>query len=197
MGKQFWKSFFNQQPKIVKVTEPPFNRHHPEMTDRTEFAFEAGGVNFYRFIDQYMMPTGRYKWLYAALREADLRMSREMLLEYIQSMKKAIKGEKNKIDLEQVWRTLFNMETRLALAFEPEGIKKLASITYFTEDEILSTWDPKEGKKKVELWNKSGTYDFFLSKPIGELLKLSDSSITSLETYLREISPILEELNSN
>lgn len=186
-----FKNLFRKQ-----VIEPPFDRNHPDLLEATELAFECGGKKFYRFLDDYRMPTGRYKYVYAALKEVDLRMSLELLKEYLGQIKTCLRGEKNQVNLELAWRTIFNMETRLSLAFEPEGVKKLASVVYFTEDEILSTWSKEDGKKKVEFWERHKCNDFFLTRPIGELLGLNASSVTSLETYLSQIYPILEELNS-
>jgi hypothetical protein len=183
--------FFKSKPK-----EDIYTLSHPDLHGKTEVAFEAGGKKFYRFIDQHAMPTGRYKYVYAALREVDLRMDLATMKAYIADLKASLNGEKKQVDLGAAWKTILNIETRLSLAFEPEGVKKLASVCYFTEDEILTTWSKKEGQEKVDFWNKHNCMDFFLTRPIGELTGLSDYSITSLETYLREVAyPILEELN--
>lgn len=189
---KLFKNFFRKE-----TVEPAFNIYHPDIADQIELAFEAGGKKFYRFADQYKMPTGRYKYIVAATREVDMRMSIELLNEYITSIKNCLKGEKGKIDLESAWKSLFAIETRISLAFEPHTVKKLASVVYFTDSEILTTWDrEKDGTEKVKLWDKHNCLDFFLTRPISELLRLSDSSLTSLETYLSQVYPILEELNS-
>lgn len=187
-----FKNFFRKE-----TIEPAFNIYHPDIADQIELAFEAGGKKFYRFADQYKMPTGRYKFIVAATREVDMRMSIELLHEYINNLKTCLKGEKGKVDLETAWKTIFNIETRISLAFEPNTVKKLASVVYFTDTEILTTWDKvKDGSEKVKFWDRYNCLDFFLTRPISELLRLSDSSLTSLETYLNQVYPILEELNS-
>lgn len=184
------KKLFRRQ-----VIEPVFNIYHPDIADQVEMAFEAGGKKFYRFIDQYQMPTGRYKYIVAATREVDLRMSIELLKEYMNEIRTALNGSKGKVDLESIWKILFNIETRISLAFEPNTVKKLASVCYFTDSEILTTWDSKkDGKEKIKLWDEHNCLDFFLTKPISELLRLNDSSLISLQTYLSQIYPILEEL---
>lgn len=192
MKEPYFKRFFRKE-----TVEPAFNIYHPDIADQIELAFEAGGKKFYRFADQYKMPTGRYKYIVAATREVDMRMSIELLKEYMSNLKACLKGEKGKVDLETAWKTIFNIETRISLAFEPDTVKKLASIVYFTDNEILTTWDKvKDGSEKVKFWDKYNCLDFFLTRPISELLRLSDSSLTSLETYLSQVYPILEELNS-
>jgi hypothetical protein len=185
----WFKKLFSKE-----VTEPAFNIHHPDLADKVEIAFETGGKKFYRFVDQYQMPVGRYKWVYATLREVDLRMDLETLKSYVSDLKKSLNGEKKQVDLGLAWKTIFNIETRLSLAFEPQGVKKLASIVYFTDSEILSTWNTEEGNEKIKFWDEHKCLDFFLTRPIGEYTRLSDSSITSLETYLSQVYPILEEL---
>lgn len=171
-----------------------FNLYHPDLHGTTEEAFKSGGRTFYRFKDQYQIPAGRYKWVHAYLKESELQMTREVLKDYVRGMKDCISGGKGSINLEILFRYLLNMETRLELGFEPECIARLASVVYFTDDEILSTYDLKEGKKKVEFWEKHKTLDFFLTKPIGELLKLNASSVTHLEAYLSQAKEILTAL---
>lgn len=186
----FFKNIFRKE-----VIEPKFNISHPDLIDKVELAFEVGGKKYYRFIDQYAMPTGRYKYIVAATREVDMRMSLALMKEYIDQIKSSLRGDKGKVDLETIWKTVFNIETRIALAFEPHTVKKLASVCYFTDSEILTTWDSKkDGDEKIKLWDENNCLDFFLTRPISELLRLSDSSLISLQTYLSQIYPILEEL---
>lgn len=187
-----FKNFFRKE-----TVEPAFNIYHPDIADQIELAFEVGGKKFYRFADQYKMPTGRYKYIVAATREVDLRMSIELLRQYMTELKASFSGGKGHIDIGAAFKTIYNIETRIGLPFEPGTVKKLASVCYFTDSEILTTWDKvKDGEEKVKFWDKHNTLDFFLTRPISELLRLSDYSLTSLETYLATIYPILEELNS-
>lgn len=172
-----------------------FNIYHPDLHGTTEEAFKAGGKTYYRFKDQYQIPAGRYKWVHAYLQESEMHMTLETLKDYVRGMKDCISGSKGNINLEMLFRYLLNMESRLELAFEPERIKRLASVVYFTDEEILSTYDPKQAQVKIDSWDKSGTLDFFLTKPIGELLRLNASSVTHLESYLKQAKEILEALN--
>lgn len=177
-----------------KPAKEAFTLNHPDLYGTTELAFKAGGKEFYRFKEEYKMPAGRYKYVYAYAAEAELKMTRETLGNYLTEIKAHISGGKGKIDLEMVWRLILNMETRLSLGFEPECIKRLASVTYFTEDEILTTYDQAEGQAKIDLWNKHNTLDFFLTKPMDELLGLRGTSQTSLVNYLTQAQLILQDL---
>lgn len=173
-----------------------FTMHHPDLEGQTELAFIAGGIHFYRFKEEYKHPVGRYKYVYKFLKEHELAMNRETLAEYIKQLKTCLNGgsKGQNINIGEAWRLLHNMDTRVALPFDPEGIKRLASAVYFTDTEDLSTYNAEEGVKKIKLWEDNKCHDFFLTRPIGELLHLSNSSIDSLEEYLNKASGILTEL---
>lgn len=173
-----------------------FTMHHPDLEGQTELAFIAGGIHFYRFKEEYKHPVGRYKYVYKFLREHELAMSRETLSEYIKQLKTQLNGgsKGQNINIGEAWRILHNMDTRVALPFDPDNIKRLASAVYFTDTEDLSTYDSKEGAEKIKIWDDNKCHDFFLTRPIGELLHLNSGSIIYLEEYLSQAQVILKEL---
>jgi hypothetical protein len=180
-----------------KVKNPDkFTLNHPDLEGQTELAFEVKGHKFFRFKEEYKHPVGRYKYVYKYLRENDLRMDRETLQEYVKQLKICLNGgtKGQQINIGEAWKLLHNMDTRLTLPFEPEGVKRLASVVFFTDQEDLSTYDAEYGKWKIKLWEDNKVHDFFLTRPIGELLNVSNSSIESLEEYLSQASEILKEL---
>jgi hypothetical protein len=176
-----------------------FTLHHPDLEGMTELAFESGLRKYYRFKDDFRMPTGRYKYVYKRFKEYDMRMSREILIAYLEQIKTTLNGgEKGgKVNLFNISRTVYNMETWLTLPFEPGAIKRLAAVIYFTEDEDLSTFDEKEGQSKIEWWEANGTHDFFSTAPIGELLNLSSTYSASLPESLQEMTQIVKDLTSD
>lgn len=179
-----------------KKNNKSFNIHHPDIIEQIEPAFKAGGRQYYRFKEEYRMPAGRYKYVYAAIREVDLRMDLNTLKQIFSELKKCLDGSKKTIDLEKAWRLILNGESRTSLAFEPEGVKRLAAVTYFDEPEDLSTYDHKHGLSKIDFWDRHNCVDFFLTRPIGELLQLSGISLTSLEEYIQETTLLIQDLNS-
>lgn len=186
------KNWFKKRNKTA------FNIYHPDNSEKVEVAFEAGGKKYYRFTQDLQMPAGRYKYIYAALREVDLRMDADTMRKYLQEMKKCISGKKQEIDLEGLWKLIFNMETRANLGFEPFGVKKLAAVTFFDETEDLGTYDTKHGEQKIAFWDKNNVLDFFLTMPISGLLGLSNSSPTFLEDlkeYIQTSEMIIQDLN--
>jgi hypothetical protein len=177
-----------------KVQEGLYNIHHPEMAEKTEFAFEAGGTKYYRMKKDVLMPVGRYKWVDATLNEVDIRMTLPVLKAYIKELKTNLDGSKGVINLSKAFQQIYAMETRCDLAFEPETVRRLASVVYFDETEDLRDYDQEYAEKKIEFWQKKKTYAIFMTAPIGELLNLSEHSETSLVTYIKEAGQILKDL---
>jgi hypothetical protein len=194
-----WEKTNNDVSHILKTKAlPEYNMLHPDFAPMVEEAFTCGGKRFYRFKDEYRMPTGRYKYYYAYLREVDQRMSLEKLQEFTDAFETVLNGgEKGKgINLGRMWELVLNIKSRVKLAFEPQGVKNLAAVAYFDETEDLTSFNVAYGREKIKLWDDHGTHDFFLTKPIGELLSLNSSFTESLPQYLSQAEQILADLNS-
>lgn len=194
-----WEDKHARVAELLKEkTRPELNIHYPDYAESIEEAFTCGGKRFYRFKEEFELPAGRYKYFYAFFREVEMHVSLDTLRKYVEAFEKILNGKsKNGIDLGDLWRLVHNLKTVIALEFDPQLVKKLASVAYFDDTEDLSTYDPEYGKQKIELWEKHNVHDFFLTKPIGELLGLSNISVESLESYLKQTNEILEELSSS
>jgi hypothetical protein len=179
-----------------KTPKPEFNLSHPDVANLIEEAFKAGGKTYYRFKEERLIPVGRYKYIYSYLKEVDLRMNLETLQNYVKDFKNLLNGSgpKKVIQIGELWKLLLNLESRISLAFEPATVERLASVVYFDDTEDLSTYDKKYGTQKVEIWKKHLKHDFFLTKPIGELLGLKDISIESLEGYIQQATDLMRDL---
>lgn len=176
---------------------PEYTMLHPEYAPMVEEAFVCGTKRFYRFKEEYRMSTGRYKYYYASLREVDLRASLDTLKQYVDAFKAVLNGgKKGTVSMGSLWELILNLESRTKLAFEPMSVKNLAAVAYFDETEDLTTFDQNYGKQKIKLWEEHNIHDFFLTRPIGELLNLSGISIQSLQDYLSQAEEVLTDLNS-
>lgn len=192
----------NRVPKrrpVKPLANPSFNIHHEELAPKIEEAFKSGGVQYYRFIEDHQIPAGRYKYIYAALREADMRMSLDQLNGFLDALEDILNGgaKKNNINVGEVWKIVINMRSRAKLAFEPASVRRLASVIYFDETEDLKTYDKKHGMFKVERWEKHGTMDFFLTRPIVELFGLRNFSLTYLEEYIQWSEEVIKDLTAD
>lgn len=175
---------------------PSYNLNHIDIKHKVEFVFQVKSKKYYRFIEDHQIPVGRYKYIYAALKEVDLRMSIDTLKSFVAEMKKILDGgmKKNLVSMEQMWKLVFNLETRISVPFEPGTVRKLASILFFDETEDLRTFNQKYGDDKVKFWMDNNVMDFFLTMPIVELLGLKNISLASLEEYIQGHSELIKNL---
>ena len=188
------KAFFG--PK----KEPAFNLHHPDIAHKIVFAFECAGKKYYRFGNkaegiEMDMPTGRYKFYLAFLEEFNLRMTLETLNKYLDILEKSLSGGKGQINLGDAWETVIKMRSRTKIAFEPDTVKRLASVTFFDETEDLSDYDRDYNDEKIALWDKYGKLGFFLTTPIKELCGLNGISLTDLTEYMNQMVGVINDLN--
>lgn len=186
------KKFF----KRLLQKEPPYNVDHPDFEGKIEAAFVAKGVTYYRFKHDYDMPVGRYKYVTNYLHQVDLRMTTSTLREYIKQIEAWLDGSKQHINPGKALILLKKMESRANLEFDVETVRKLASVVYFDDTEILSTYDFPHNRKKIQKWIDGNVLDFFLTRPISELLKLKNISISSLEEYVQWQEETIKILNS-
>lgn len=191
------------KPKPVRkpkpLAKPSFNIDHEDVAHKIEKAFKAGSVQYYKFIDEHQIPAGRYKYIYAALKEADLRMDVATLKQYVQTMKDILNGgaKKNQINVGDIWKIVYNMESRIVLAFEPAAVERLAAVIYFDAGEDLSTYNRMHGAEKILNWKKHNVMDFFLTRPIAELFGTSGISTTSLEDYIQATTEMIQDLTTD
>lgn len=195
-----WETVNTRVAELLKPkARPEFTLLHRDFAPMVEEAFTCGGKRFYRFKDEYRMATGRYKYYYSTLRELELKLSIEDLQKYVNAFKLVLEGgsKKKSISLNDLHKLIFNLESRIELAFDTATVKKLAAIAYFDESEDLTTFSEKHGDEKIKLWNDHNVHDFFLMKPIGELFNLKNISVESLLAHLKEMDLITQDLNSN
>ncbi len=185
------------KPPVLPL--PSYNLSHDDVKHKIEPAFKAAGRQYYRFIDDHQIPVGRYKYIYAALKEVDLRMTLDTLKSYVGTIKNILDGgsKKNQVSLGELWKITLNMESRINLAFEPASVERLSAVLFFDETEDLRTYDRKHGAEKVKFWQDNNVMDFFLTMPIVDLLGLKNISLTSLEEYIQEANQLMQDLTQD
>lgn len=184
---------------LIPKARPEYTLNHPDYAPIVEEAFTCGGKRFYRFKEEYRMSTGRYKYYASVLRELDLKLSLKDLGKFIDAFKAVLNGggKKKTIELTDLHVLVFNLESRIKLAFDNATIYKLSAIAYFDETEDLVSFSEKYGEEKIKLWQAHNMHDFFLMRPIGELFTQTNISIPSLVEHMKIQEEILAELNSS
>lgn len=139
------------------------------------------------------MPYGRYKELTAFLHEVGLRMDLKTLRAYIAEIKGSIDGTRGQISLEGALKAIWKMESRIELAFEPDSAKRLSTVVYFDDTESMEGFDSVKAKEKLKIWEEEGSLDFFLTRPMAELLGVNGISKDSLQDYISQAGEVVRE----
>jgi len=180
--------------RLFKRDNEVMNIYHKELDGKTEPAFKADGVQYYRFVKDIEMYWGRYMFMQTFLYEQNLRMTVELLEKYMDKMEKALNPVKGVIELGKVYQVIGQIKSRCALGFEVETTYRLASILYFDDTEDLHTYDKPYNDKKIESWRGAKMVDFFYHKPMTEFLNLSHLLPADLQTFMEQQKGILEDL---
>lgn len=182
--------------KLGLREEPRKTLYHKDFEGKTILAKTINGVHYYRFKDDIDMPYGRYLYLSSFIQAIELRMDLKTLDAYLDKIEANLSGGKGNINIGSSLILLQQLRTRTRIRFDEELAYQLASCIFFTDEEELNTYSMEKNKQKIEAWKRSGTLDFFMLKPVKELLGLGNLSISDLTAYLQKTRPILEELNT-
>ncbi|HCS88072.1 MAG TPA: hypothetical protein DIW30_06675 [Bacteroidales bacterium] len=157
---------------------------------RIEYAFTCGGTKYYRFADITNLPYERGLMALHVYNEVDMRCSRQFLLHYADTIDKLLREQK--IDIFKINQLNEILKQRLTLTTDTELLYKLASVCFFDKTENPAVYEPDYAEKKIAQWRKDkGVRDFFMQKPLLELMPFLLNIDTDLDTY----SAMCDELN--
>lgn len=157
---------------------------------RIEYAFTCGGTKYYRFADITNLPYERGLMALHVYNEVDMRCSRQFLLHYADTIDKLL--HEQKIDIFKINQLNEILKQRLTLTTDTELLYKLASVCFFDKTENPAVYEPDYAEKKIAKWRKDkGVRDFFMQKPLLELMPFLLNVDTDLDTY----SVMCDELN--
>ncbi len=172
------------------------NLYHPDYTNKTDFAFEAGGVKYFCFKKDSDMRYGRYVVMQTFLQEYFLRVDLTTLQGDIKRLQKwlnpEVKDGKGQLELGKSLELLSIMEQRAQIAFEPDTVFRLASCLYFDDQELLSEYDNEYNQTKINSWREAESTDFFFHKLFQDVTGLTDISKDGLTTYLHKVPELLK-----
>ena len=162
---------------------------------RIEYAFTCGGTKYYRFADITNLPYERGLMAMHTYNEVQIRCDRAFLVRYADTIDKLL--HEQKIDIFKIQKLNEVLKQRLTLVAETDLMYKLASIVYFDKSENPAVYEPAYAEKKIAKWRKDkGVHDFFMQKPLLELMPFSQSANTDLDIYsemLQEVKKIHSE----
>ena len=181
------------------INDKIMNIYHPKIANMIEKAFVADKIQYYCFKQDSEGRYGRYIVMQAFLQEYYLRVSLDTLKANIAQLEKwlnpPVNKEGNTFLFEGIGKALELldiMKQRAEIAFEPETVYRLASCLYFDDTEILSGYDKEHNDKKIMRWKEANVTDFFFHWLFKELTRLTITSKTDLENFLRQAPELLK-----
>jgi len=184
--KQKYKTWLHNRKDPKKV--------FPNQKHVIEFAFTVAGVDYYQFNDVFNLPYERGLTALTFYEELRMRCSREYLERHISAVREVLRAKK--IDIFKIYQLNEQMNERLNLSIDVELLYKVASVVFFDRKENPILYDMDYCKKKIDFWKKhKGVSDFFLQKPLKELIPFLNSVDFDLEKY-SQMNKNLNEIHS-
>lgn len=149
------------------------------------YAFTIGERHYFRFDDPLNIPYDRGLKCLVYYKELEMNCDRAYLKAHTEAMEGIFAKTKLTIDdLTDINRLNKNLKQRLMLPKEPDLMFKLASVVFFDQYENPLTYEFKYGENKIRNWKKSTSLtDFFLQKPLLELIPYLQNAGENLEQY--------------
>lgn len=167
----------------------------------TETATEAfrtkDGVTYYTFNDAFKMPAGRALCAVAIYEELRMRCTAEYLAKHVRATELLLSPSDKRLRLGELAQINQNLKDRLALAPFPDHIYKLASVTFFDENENPTSYDFAYNQRKIEKWKQDpAMLDFFLKTKFKDLMPSLNSQDISASTFFK-VSQQIDTLHQN
>lgn len=158
---------------------------HPDYKKLVKYAFtsvdeKSNPVDFYTFPSAADMPTARYTKWNEFLEDYNRRFDNQELLEVAKEIADAL--NKNSVAGVTQARLLVDyILQRTQIAMDVDLFLRFCSVTYFTQDEDLTSYDWDYGTWKIELWKRGGLHAFFSKEPVKKWLPLTELSPIDLD----------------
>ncbi len=157
-----------------------------------KYAFTSGGVKYYQFDDVFNIPYRRGLEAIHAYDELAMKCDRDYLERHQKLVHDILNGDK--ITMNE-WNLLNQINDQLKQRLEwvvvPDHIYRLASVVFFDASENPANYEISYAKSKIEHWKKSDDIDdFFLRKPIVELLPFLRDLEGNLAAYFRAVEKV-------
>lgn len=159
------------------------------------YGFTIGERHYFRFDDPLNTPYDRGLKCLVYYKELDMNCDRAFLKAHTEAIDNLLNRSTLTInDLVDV-RVLNNqLKQRLELPKEPDLMYKLASVVYFDQHENPLVYEFKYGENKIRFWKKNTSLtDFFLQRPLLELIPYLQNAGENLEQFSRMVERTTEQ----
>lgn len=150
-----------------------------------EFAFESGGVKYYRHTSEANIPYRRALKVISIYNELDMKCTRAYLTAHTKAIKNILaKTPFKSTDLFELMKLNNQLSERLEFIYDTDLVYKLASVVYFDEKENPEDYDWTYNQKKIDKWKKDKSInDFFLTMPIADLVPFLKDFNMNFDSY--------------
>jgi hypothetical protein len=147
-----------------------------------ELVFTSGGVDYYKFVNEFNIPYGRAMAALDIQKELEERTDVKYHKACYASIIEYLRIGKNDLAAIECHNALERMDniTNVDLMY------KLASVLYFDKKENPYTYDYEYADKKIKAWKKnSDIADFFLQTPLAAYLPSFDGLPMNIEEFTK------------
>ena len=167
-------------------TDIDAKKYFPASRHIIEYAFSLGKKHYFKFSDHLNIPYERALSCLVYYRELDMNVDGDFLDQHLEAIDQILTS--NPIDVFKIKSLNDQLRMRRKLPKDPEIMYKLASVVFFDQDETAEVYEWNYGKKKIEYWKENASLrDFFLQKPLMELIPYLSYVGENLETFSRLI----------
>jgi hypothetical protein len=158
------KAFDEAEKKLVELRKGNFL---VKTEHETEFCFHSGGVDYFKFINDFNIPIERSFAAMDAYAKYDERCERF----YHETAYKAILECIKKVEIGKVFVICDNALEKMQHITNVDLLYELASVLYIDKNENPYQYDVAYNQKKIANWKKDGDIEsFFLKTPLKDFL---------------------------
>lgn len=171
------------KPTILKGINP--KHYFPNEKHVIVYSLSIGERHYFRFDDILNTPYDRALKTLVYYKELDMNCDRDFIDAHTKAFDNILSQSKINLDnLISLKQLNDQLKERIELPKEPMLLYKLASVIFFDQFENPKTYEFNYGEKKIKAWKKNTTLtDFFLQKPLRELIPYLEYAGENLEQY--------------
>lgn len=156
-----------------------------------EPAFISGGVQYYRLKDYFNTFSLRGLMALQVYEEFNMRMTKEVLDNYISAVDKILSNPKQ-INIGELVILNARLKERVSMVIPcTDIIYKFASVAYFDKNESPYSYDPEYNAAKIKRWKEATDIDsFFIVMQLKDILPLPQLSKEDLALCLQIVDQV-------
>lgn len=181
--------------KLEIRTDIDPKKFFPNVKHIIVYAFTIGDRHYFRFDDPLNTPYDRALKCLVYYKELDMNCDRAFIKAHTEAIDNMLmKGKFTINDLVTVKQLNEQLKVRLELPKEPDLMYKMAAVVFFDQHESPTTYEFKYGENKIKAWKKNTTItDFFLQKPLLELIPYLQSAGENLEQFSQMTQKVTQQ----